>query len=91
MTRIVGKDGVVHFRNPAEPSKTLCGEWAHKLNVDLLGSHTEVWTETTAPVTCPKCARVYCAVKNELWNAVEDGAMDVGIMDAVKPDGEVSK
>lgn len=42
--------------------------------------------ETSKVVNCTKCAKVYCAVKNELWKSVDDAAMEVGIYDAVKPD-----
>lgn len=73
MTRIRGVNGEVHFRNPANAFRTLCGKDASAL-------------ETSEQVDCEKCAKVYCAIKNEPWNSVQDEAMDKGIMEAVKED-----
>lgn len=90
MTRIydnvaTGKP-VVHFRNPAERDHTLCGQLAR--HFDLLGL-PQPYKETSEPVTCPHCAKVYCAVKNEPWPSVEGAAMDIGMYEAVKEDGGV--
>ena len=88
MTRIVEKNtGYVHFRNPADDLMTLCGESARDREQDLLGSVLgKQMKETSEAVTCPKCAKVYCAVKNEPWPSVDDAAMDEGIYSAVQPD-----
>lgn len=64
MKRVI-RYGTVHFRHPVRDLYALCGE---SLGRDLLD---DAATETTARANCPKCAQVYCAVKNEPWNTQE--------------------
>ena len=46
---------------------------------DMIGVTHAQMPETSAPVTCPDCARLYCAIKNAPWHEVADAAMDHGI------------
>lgn len=78
----VERYGTVHFRHPVRDRYALCGE---SLGRDLLD---EGATETKDRVNCPKCAKVYCAVKNEPWNTqgpFEKQTLCDGIHAAVKP------
>lgn len=88
MTRIIDKQtGRVHFRNPSDDRRTLCGETALDREQDLLGCvFGKPMKETSESVNCPKCAKVYCAVKNEPWPSVDDAAMNEGVYAAVQPD-----
>lgn len=89
MTRIKDGNGVVHFRNPGNREMTLCGQTAvSNGEVGLFGDNAEAkpFNESKDIVICLLCAKVYCAVKNEPWNSVEDTAMDFGMYEAVKDD-----
>ena len=63
ITRIKLPDGSTHLRNPSDVRRTLCG---------LSTSEADPFGETLAPetnesVSCPHCAKTYCAVKDEPW------------------------
>ena len=73
----------VHFVT-ANANMCLCGEPAQRIVEELLGPRAEPFATTDARVNCPKCAAVYCAIKNAPWNQVEDDTLDRGIFDAVK-------
>lgn len=77
MTRTVDPNGKVHFIGAN--GCTLCGISRDVVTEDLIGvTHTQM-PETSAPVTCPDCARLYCAIKNAPWHEVADAAMDHGM------------
>lgn len=88
MTRIIDKQtGRVHLRNPADDRQALCGETVREREQDLLWCvFGKPMKETSESVNCPKCAKVYCAVKNEPCPSVNDAAMNEGIYAAVQPD-----
>jgi len=93
MTRMKSERGVVHYRCPANTRLTLCGEPAGQRISDLFGGEYREWPLTTERVTCPDCAKVICACRNEPYNTlnaeVEDATMMRGIYAAVQPDGPV--
>lgn len=93
MTRMKAPDGTVHFGNPAHHLRTLCAVKAEDIAVTLLGAERTAWPVTVERVTCPNCAKVYCAVKNQPWNALgpfTEDALERGIYAAVQPDGPLS-
>lgn len=77
MTRTVDPNGKVHF--DGANGCTLCGISRDVVTEDLIGVTHAQMPETSAPVTCPDCARLYCAIKNAPWHEVADAAMDHGI------------
>lgn len=90
----VSIEGVVHFNGCH--NCTLCGVDYEKMLKQLMlftvaPSRDALKSRfTTAPVTCPDCARLYCQVKNAPWNEVQDAAMDRAMFDAVKPQEEAN-
>ena len=94
MRRIKDNHGQVHYGCPADGYKTLCGCDAFNLEQTMFDPpEREPWQETTERVTCPNCAKVVCAVRNEPYNTqvadIDDTTLDTGIMAAVQTDGPV--
>ena len=87
ITRIKLSDGSTHLRNPSDVHQTLCGFAASE--TDQFG---ETFAhETNESVSCPHCAKTYCAVKDEPWGGrnrelFTDAAFEAGIYATVKPD-----
>ena len=85
--RIKLPDGSTHLRNPSDVRQTLCG---------LAASEPDPFGETFAPetndqVSCPHCAKTYCAAKDEPWGRrnkelFTDAALKAGVYATVKPD-----
>lgn len=87
MTRIKLPDGSTHLRNPSDVRQTLCGLAASE--VDPFGKTFA--HETQEPVSCPHCAKTYCAVKDEPWGGrngelFTDASFEAGVYATVKPD-----
>ena len=87
MTRIKLSDGSTHLRNPPRVRQTLCGLSASE--ADPFGETFA--PETNEPVSCPHCAKTYCAIKDEPWDRrnkelFADAAFEAGIYATVKPD-----
>ena len=87
LTRIKLPDGSTHLRNPSDVRQTLCGLAASE--ADPFGETFA--PETQEPVSCPHCAKTYCAVKDEPWGGrnrglFTDAAFEAGIYATVKPD-----
>jgi len=95
MTRIKGHQGVVHYRHPAKPYMTLCGACAENKHPDFFRDEYVPWPEAAERVTCPNCAKVVCAVRNEPYNTlvtdIDEATLDRGIYAAVQPDGPVQE
>lgn len=91
LVRVMDTDsGLVHFVNPANAGFTLC---ARTKGTDLLGKRLPIGRLTSDLVTCPDCAKVVCAIRNEPYNTLESSfdetVFENGIYDAVKPPTEV--
>ena len=87
ITRIKLPDGSTHLRNPSDVRQTLCGLSASE--ADPFGE--TLAHETNEQVSCPYCAKTYCAVKNEPWGGrnkelFTDAAFEAGMYATVKPD-----
>lgn len=87
MKRVKGISGEIHFRNPADPQRCLCGADAASSVEELFGERAALYQETSERVTCRMCARVYAAVKNEPWNALERRALVLGCFDVGADEG----
>lgn len=90
MKRVKGISGIIHFRNPAAPSRCLCGAEAVSSVDGLFGTEREGFQETTEQVTCLNCAKVYAQVKDEPWRAIDRRVMMCGCLHAVGEDGPVA-
>lgn len=91
MTRIKDTNtGLVHYVCPAHGGHTLC---ARTGGTDLLGNFVKLGEPTAERVTCPDCAKVVCAIRNEPYNTlvadIDDATLDTGIWAAVQGDGPV--
>lgn len=80
MRRVI-VDGVVHFDNRHSMTVTLCGH--SKVFGSLIGENVNESKETTEPVDCPECSRLYCEIKNAPWNEVKSDCLTHGIFSAV--------
>ena len=79
MKRIKDGSRVVHFVGCSLPY-TLCGKDIGTRQADLFtGEGLTAVPETSAPVTCHDCAKLYCQIKNAPWNEVDDKAMEIGM------------
>lgn len=87
MTRVRGVSGVIHFRNPADPHRCLCGAEAVSAIDQLFGVDVTECVETKDAVTCANCAKVYAAVKAEPWHSVDKRVMMVGCFETAQADG----
>lgn len=88
MERCEDFKGVTHFYG-SDGSKTLCGDETHRSETDLLGfTFAQLFAKTSAPVTCPRCATIYCKIKNSPWNEVDGGVLDKACIRAVEKIGE---
>jgi len=81
MKRMTDPHGKVHF--VGANGCTLCGVEHMTRTEDLFTVQGANWPETTSPVTCPDCARLYCAVKNAPWPEVNGDVLDRAIYAAV--------
>lgn len=94
MRRIKDIHGQVHYGCPADYHKTLCGCRAFDIAHTMFDTpEREPWLETTERVTCPDCAKVVCAVRNEPYNTlvadIDYTTLETGITAAVQADGPV--
>ena len=87
ITRIKLPDRSTHLRSPSDGGQTLGG-----LAAAETGPCGETFApETNEPVSCPHCAKTYCAIKDEPWGGrnrelFTDAAFEAGIYATVKPD-----
>lgn len=94
MRRIKDENGVVHYGCPATRAATLCGKPAGIVVTDIVTDKDTLFKalqETTERVTCPNCAKVVCAVRNEPYNTlvadIDGPAFYTGIVTASQADG----